>query len=200
MNALSLDAVADAAGVSASGPTSEAPPSYAHPTAAIFLVLFKFGALLYYVLCSLMPTGFVINFCVITFLLVCDFWTVKNVSGRLLVGLRWWNEVSETGGSDWKFESLAEGQRTVNKHDARIFWLVLYATPAVWCLLGLIALLKLNLDYLLLVVIAALLSSANLAGYLKCSKAARAQLRGVTSNLVTAGIKVRRIGYCNTST
>lgn len=116
---------------------------------------------------------------------------VKNVSGRLLVGLRWWNEVSETGGSDWKFESLAEGQRTVNKHDARVFWLVLYITPPLWCLLGLVALLKLNLDYLLLVVIATLLSGANLAGYLKCSKAAQAQLKGVTSGLVSAGIKVR---------
>lgn len=26
-------------------------------------------------------------------LLAFDFWTVKNVSGRLLVGLRWWNKV-----------------------------------------------------------------------------------------------------------
>lgn len=187
---MSTHAVAEVAG---SIPTNEPPPSYAHPTAALFLILFKFGALFYYVLCSLLPTGFVINFCVVTFLLVCDFWTVKNVSGRLLVGLRWWNEVSETGGNDWKFESLAEGQRTVNKHDARVFWLVLYATPPVWCLLGLIALLKLNLDYLLLVVIAVLLSSANLAGYLKCSKAAREQLRGVTSGLVTAGIKVSAV-------
>lgn len=42
---------------------------------------------------------------------------VKNVSGRLMVGLRWWNEVSEMGGSDWKFESLEEGQRAVNKKD-----------------------------------------------------------------------------------
>lgn len=116
---------------------------------------------------------------------------VKNVSGRLLVGLRWWNEVSESGGSDWKFESLSEGQRAVNKHDARVFWLVLYITPPLWVLLGLVAVLKLNVDYLLLVIIAVLLSTANLVGYLKCSKAAQAQLKGVTSGLVTAGIKVR---------
>ena len=32
---------------------------------------------------------------------------VKNVSGRLLVGLRWWNEVTDEG-SNWRFESLAE--------------------------------------------------------------------------------------------
>lgn len=31
---------------------------------------------------------------------------VKNISGRILVGLRWWNEVTEEGESHWKFESL----------------------------------------------------------------------------------------------
>lgn len=31
----------------------------------------------------------------------------KNVSGRLLVGLRWWNEVTDDGGN-WRFESLGE--------------------------------------------------------------------------------------------
>lgn len=55
------------------------------------------------------------------------------MSGRLMVGLRWWNEVSESGGSDWKFESLEEGQRAVNKKDSFVFWTLLYATPAAWC-------------------------------------------------------------------
>ena len=35
-----------------------------------------------------------------------DFWVVKNVSGRILVGLRWWNEINDLGESIWKFESL----------------------------------------------------------------------------------------------
>ena len=34
-----------------------------------------------------------------------DFWTVKNVTGRLLVGLRWWNHVDEDGKSHWVFEN-----------------------------------------------------------------------------------------------
>ncbi len=38
-----------------------------------------------------------------------------------------------------------------------VFWTLLYAAPAVWCALGFIAILKLNIDYLLLVVIAVLL-------------------------------------------
>ena len=38
-------------------------------------------------------------------LLAADFWTVKNITGRLLVGLRWWNKVNEDGTSEWVFES-----------------------------------------------------------------------------------------------
>ena len=38
-------------------------------------------------------------------LLAFDFWTVKNVSGRLMVGLRWWNKIEEDGTSTWMFES-----------------------------------------------------------------------------------------------
>lgn len=33
----------------------------------------------------------------------------KNVSGRLLVGLRWWNQVDEDGKSRWVFESRKVG-------------------------------------------------------------------------------------------
>jgi hypothetical protein len=33
---------------------------------------------------------------------------VKNVTGRLLVGLRWWNEGNSETGNAWRFESLAE--------------------------------------------------------------------------------------------
>jgi hypothetical protein len=37
---------------------------------------------------------------VITVLLTTiDFWVVKNVSGRILVGLRWWNEINNEGES-----------------------------------------------------------------------------------------------------
>lgn len=33
-----------------------------------------------------------------------DFWTVKNITGRLLVGLRWWSETMENGEDNWVFE------------------------------------------------------------------------------------------------
>ena len=44
--------------------------------AAFFLFFFKAAAVVFYIFCGWLPTDFVINFCVITFLLVCDFWTV----------------------------------------------------------------------------------------------------------------------------
>ena len=34
-----------------------------------------------------------------------DFWTVKNVTGRLLVNLRWWSEIDDLGQEKWVFES-----------------------------------------------------------------------------------------------
>ena len=39
-------------------------------------------------------------------LLAADFYYLKNIAGRRLVGLRWWNEVNTaTGDSHWVFES-----------------------------------------------------------------------------------------------
>ena len=52
-----------------------------------------------------MSGHFIELFLTIILLLAFDFWTVKNVTGRLLVGLRWWNKVEEDGTSSWQFES-----------------------------------------------------------------------------------------------
>ena len=39
-------------------------------------------------------------------ILAADFYYLKNIAGRRLVGLRWWNEVdTATGDSHWVFES-----------------------------------------------------------------------------------------------
>ena len=39
----------------------------------------------------------VITFIIVMMLSALDFWTVKNVTGRLLVGLRWWSDYDEKG-------------------------------------------------------------------------------------------------------
>ena len=44
-----------------------------------------------------MFTNDVITFIIVMILSSLDFWTVKNVTGRLLVGLRWWSDYDEKG-------------------------------------------------------------------------------------------------------
>lgn len=60
-----------------------------------------------YLLGSIFTDNFTLVFVVTILLLAFDFWTVKNVSGRLLVGLRWWNEIQEDGSNQWVFESAS---------------------------------------------------------------------------------------------
>jgi hypothetical protein len=70
---------------------------------------------------------------------------VKNVTGRLLVGLRWWNDASASeSGTAWRFESLSEGQREISPHERRWFWIVLVAAPVLWALSALTAFLGLD--------------------------------------------------------
>lgn len=60
-----------------------------------------------YLFCTWFTSNFVLSFIVIILLSACDFWTVKNITGRLLVGLRWWNVIDENGNSSWKYESTS---------------------------------------------------------------------------------------------
>lgn len=78
---------------------------FRHPYVSFFHVFFRITAVVAYLLCGWFSDSFITNFVVIVLLLSFDFWTVKNVSGRLLVGLRWWNYVDEDGNSNWVFES-----------------------------------------------------------------------------------------------
>jgi hypothetical protein len=82
-----------------------------------------------------------------------DFYYLKNIAGRRLVGLRWWNEVdANTGDGRWVFESLdPETGRQINATDKRFFWLALYAQPVLWVLLAIVALVSLEFIWLTLV-------------------------------------------------
>ena len=72
----------------------------------LFFVSSQAAALAFYILSALFIDNFVIIFVVTVLLAALDFWVVKNVSGRILVGLRWWNEINDLGESVWKFECL----------------------------------------------------------------------------------------------
>lgn len=86
-----------------------------HPLPAFFHVFFRASALIVYLVLSSFVSGhFIELFLTVILLLAFDFWTVKNVTGRLLVGLRWWNKVEEDGTSTWVFESKKVYNQTSN--------------------------------------------------------------------------------------
>lgn len=76
-------------------------------------------------------------------LLAADFYYLKNIAGRRLVGLRWWNEVDTgTGNSHWVFESSDPSTRTINATDSRFFWMALYVQPLLWVGLAIVAIVR----------------------------------------------------------
>lgn len=85
-------------------------------------------------------------------LLAADFYYLKNIAARRLVGLRWWNEVDpSTGDSKWVFESSEPGTKTINPTDSRFFWLALYVQPVLWIAMAVIAIVRLQFLWLPLV-------------------------------------------------
>jgi hypothetical protein len=149
-----------------------------HPFAVFFHFLFKGLAVFIYMFGSWVTTSFIFTFVICIVLLAFDFWTVKNVSGRLLVGLRWWSYVREDGSNEWIFESL-EDMAEITAFDSRMFWGGLYAAPIAWALLLLIGLLRLKFEYLPIVIAALVLSGANIIGYMKCSSSAKAKVQSM---------------------
>jgi len=123
-----------------------------------------------------------------------DFYAVKNVTGRLIVGLRWWNETLEDGSNIWRFES-AEDTRQVHHVEAIIFWLSLYFTPVLWTLFALTCVFRVQMMWILVPLVGFALSAANVYGYMKCAKDQRSRLQNLAQNYITNTI----IGRATTS-
>lgn len=135
-----------------------------HPWVLVFHLLFKAGAIASYVLAGL-ASGLV-PFILVILLVAFDFYTVKNISGRLLVGKRYWNRIAHDGSSEWVFESMPR----TNKTDRWVFWYTLYLLPLVWGVLGVLCILRLQVQWFLACLVAFSAASANCIGYYKCKK------------------------------
>lgn len=149
-------------------------------------MLFKGLAIFIYVFGSWFTTNFIFTFVMCIVLLAFDFWTVKNISGRLLVGLRWWSYVREDGSNEWIFESL-EDMAEITGFDSRIFWGALYITPACWMVLLLIGIFSFQFKYLPIVVASIAMSGANIIGYMKCSSSAKNKIHSMVENGIKQG-------------
>eukprot|EP00271_Cylindrocystis_brebissonii_P010540 TRINITY_DN26747_c0_g1_i1.p1 TRINITY_DN26747_c0_g1~~TRINITY_DN26747_c0_g1_i1.p1 ORF type:complete len:182 (-),score=32.09 TRINITY_DN26747_c0_g1_i1:446-991(-) len=155
--------------------------AYAHPRLVFFHLFFKAVALLFYMFGWITTAGFIVHFVICVLFIAFDFWVVKNVSGRILVGLRWWNETDENGENIWRFESLEKSElERLSKPDSWLFWWTLYLVPAVWVLLGVISIIRFTFEtwnYLLIVAVAVALGGSNIYGFTKCRSDAKKQIQ-----------------------
>ena len=98
-----------------------------------------------------------------------DFWFVKNVSGRILVGLRWWNGEDINHNQGWFFESY-DIENYSSFVDSYVFWWSLIISTGYWAFVLLLKILSLGLFWGMLVFIAGFLNATNLYGYYLCKK------------------------------
>ena len=156
----------------------------------------------------------VLIFILTILLLSVDFYYLKNIAGRRLVGLRWWNEVNtSTGDSTWVFESAGGRGDNGNKTDSRFFWLALYVQPALWLGMAVMALIKLRLMWLSIIgklallrlawyetgltsmslVVALILTITNTVAFSRCDKFSQAS-NLASSTLYSGGLARNVVG------
>ncbi|MCJ1436187.1 Golgi apparatus membrane protein tvp23 [Xylographa pallens] len=145
-----------------------------HPVTLLGFLGFRISSLLVYLFGGLfVKDNFVLIFILTILLLAADFYYLKNIAGRRLVGLRWWNEVDPASGSStWVFESAPPHAASANKTDSRFFWLALYVQPVLWAGLGVLYIL--SPKWLSIVVIALILTITNTVAFSRCDKFSQA--------------------------
>lgn len=112
---------------------------------------------------------------------------VKNISGRLLVGLRWWSDFKEDGTEEWRFESY-NYERYINPIDKSFFWTSQVILSAFWAVFVAKQILTFGLYWLTLDILGFALSFANLWGFFKCSREHQKKMKDMKGYLVKRGL------------
>ena len=101
-----------------------------NPLICIFHMLFKACAVFSFLFGGIFFNS-VFIFIIVSVMTVLDFWVVKNISGRYLVGLRWWTSLDEKGKEKWIFESF-DKEIKVDAIDYAFFWYGQFANTLFW--------------------------------------------------------------------
>jgi hypothetical protein len=157
--------------------------SVKRPGCIFFHYFFRTLAVLVYIFCGWFSNSFIANFISVIFLHAMDFWVVKNITGRLLVGLRWWNKVEDDGTSKWLFESKKDRSKILAVH-SRLFWIGLFIFPVFWLLVSVVSLFKLSWGYMTLCIVGMIMTGSNAYGYILCKKDASKSITTIASEFL----------------
>lgn len=152
-----------------------------HPIVCSFTVGFKLITLISYILFEFFVSN--ISYVILTTIILgaIDFWFMKNISGRILVGLRWWNQINEKGEEVWKFES--KNEKNMNKADTWTFWTSLYIFTGFWVLCFIWDFIKGKWIWATVCLVVFALTGTNLYAYIRCSKFQEQNIKSFGVNL-----------------
>ena len=140
-----------------------------NPQVALVTVSLKLLSLLFFLFFSIFTSNDALIMITVIIFIAADFWYTKNISGRILVGLRWWNNYDkETQGNIWKFESKNEIKES--NIDRKTFWISFYGFAACWLFLFVWECIMFNFTWAFLCLISLVISGINVVGFFKCSK------------------------------
>jgi len=156
----------------------------AHPEICFASVIFKVVAVLCYIIFNHGPvSNFVNAFITTTIMLAVDFWIIKNVSGRCLVGLRWWNKINDDGTDEWIYESK-ETEAQANRVDYVCFWYPQVIITLTFAIFAVINFLALDWGIGSLDVVCLALVGVNFMQFYKCSKHHQDKLKALRGQIV----------------
>ena len=96
-----------------------------------------------------------------------DFWVVKNIVGRKLVGMTWWMKIAEQSGEEtWIFHS-SDCER-IDKINYSVFWSVNLGSAIFWGFATLLSVLISRLFWISICGVSFILSAINFLFYLRC--------------------------------
>jgi hypothetical protein len=151
-----------------------------HPGVCIVTILFKLSSITCFILLSILVDSTALVYLVVILLASFDFWVTKNVAGRRLVGLRWWNEVKDDGTEVWIYESKNEVKEA--NADSRIFWTCTYASAIAWAIIFIWDIISFKWIWAIIAFICFLFAGTNLYGFFKCSKQQQSNLTDLGTN------------------
>ena len=162
-----------------------------HPIICLLTFIFKLAAFVIYIIISFFTKQKGLVYLSVILLGSVDFWITKNVSGRFLVGLRWWNEVKKDGKEVWIYESKNEKAEATS--DKSVFWTSLYVNGGGWAILFLFKLITLSITNAIIAFTMLIFAGINLYGFFRCSKEQQGKLNKLgtkaVSNLAKEGIQ-----------
>ncbi|KAF7289504.1 Golgi apparatus membrane protein TVP23 [Mycena chlorophos] len=156
--------------------------SSSHPGALAWLYVLRIAAVGWYLFSGFVTRNYVLSSVLVVVLLSMDFWNARNVAGRRLVGLRFWNQVDEDGASYWVFE-CRDPSRPANPIDSRMFWIAIYVFPLLWFALLIVSLLRLKVEFVPIVILALVFNCTNAIGFTYADRDAKLR----AANSLTSG-------------